>query len=52
MHGADYVSPDLLATQGKIGRSFGCFSVERHLIGEVMDALPEGCLLFADRVNA
>lgn len=50
MHGADYVSPELIGAQGRIGRSFGCFSVERHLIHEVMDRLPEGCLLFADRV--
>ena len=50
MHGADYVSPGMVSQHGKIGRSFGCFSVERHLITEVMDLLPEGCLLFADQV--
>ena len=50
MHGADYVSPQMVDQHGKIGRSFGCFSVERHLITEVMERLPEGCLLFADQV--
>ncbi|WP_234032792.1 murein L,D-transpeptidase catalytic domain-containing protein [Aurantiacibacter arachoides] len=52
MHGADYVAPELVAAHGKIGRSYGCFSVERHLIGEVMDRLPKGTLLFADRLAA
>ncbi|KLE32415.1 murein L,D-transpeptidase catalytic domain family protein [Aurantiacibacter luteus] len=52
MHGADYVAPELVAAQGKIGRSYGCFACERHLIGEVMDRLPKGTLLYADRLAA
>lgn len=52
MHGADYVAPQMVAAHGKIGRSYGCFACERHLIGEVMDRLPKGTLLYADRLVA
>lgn len=49
MHGADYVSPGLIDTQGRIGRSFGCFSLAQDKIGEALDRLSEGCLLYADK---
>lgn len=49
MHGADYVSPGLVDTQGRIGRSFGCFSLAQDKIGEALDRLGEGCLLYADK---
>ncbi len=47
IHGADYVSPSLIAAQGRIGRSQGCFALERRLANEVMDRLGSGALIFA-----
>jgi hypothetical protein len=47
MHGAPYVQRGLIDRQGHIGRSQGCFAVAEHCIGEVLDRLGEGRLLFA-----
>lgn len=47
IHGADYVDRDMAREQGKIGRSFGCFAVERAEIGDVLERLGPGRLLFA-----
>lgn len=50
IHGADYVSEDLIRTQGKLGRSEGCFALRRDDISMALSLLGEGTLLFADRV--
>jgi hypothetical protein len=50
LHGADYVSPGLIASHGRIGRSYGCFSVELNQIGVVMDRLGEGALIYAGQI--
>lgn len=47
LHGADYVDPSLIDAQGRIGRSYGCFSLELDEIGRVMDRLGEGALIYA-----
>lgn len=47
VHGASYVGQDLVQMQGRIGRSLGCFAVERSAIGEVLERLGQGRLLFA-----
>ncbi|MFM2301121.1 MAG: hypothetical protein RLZZ84_857 [Pseudomonadota bacterium] len=47
IHGADYVDDRLALTQGRIGRSQGCFAVSRGEISEVLDVLGPGRLLFA-----
>lgn len=47
IHGADYVSGQLIEMQGRVGRSQGCFAVSRKNIGEVLDRLGPGHLLFA-----
>lgn len=47
MHGANYVDRGLLRRQGRIGRSLGCFAVEQGVIGEVLERLGPGHLLFA-----
>ncbi|HEX7709721.1 MAG TPA: murein L,D-transpeptidase catalytic domain family protein [Sphingomonadaceae bacterium] len=47
LHGASYVDHQLIEAQGHIGRSLGCFAVGEHLIGEVMERLGAGRLLFA-----
>ncbi len=47
MHGADYVSKAMAADQGLIGRSQGCFALTQAAIGEVLEQLGPGRLLFA-----
>ncbi len=50
IHPADYVSDALIATQGKLGRSEGCFALRQEDIGLALGLLGEGTLVFADRV--
>lgn len=47
IHGADYVSEGMAAAQGLVGRSQGCFAVAQDAIGDVLEQLGEGRLLFA-----
>ena len=47
IHGADYVSEDRALAQGRIGRSQGCFAVSRSEIGDLLEILGEGRLLYA-----
>lgn len=47
IHAASYVGNDLALTQGRIGRSQGCFAVANSEISEVLARLGPGRLLFA-----
>lgn len=47
MHGADYVNPLLINTQGRIGRSWGCPAVARDVSQRMIDTLKDGNLVFA-----
>ncbi|MEI6641449.1 MAG: murein L,D-transpeptidase catalytic domain family protein [Novosphingobium sp.] len=47
IHAASYVDPALVAVQGRIGRSQGCFAVNPRVISEVLETLGPGRLLFA-----
>ena len=47
IHAADYVDEGLAISQGRIGRSQGCFAVSRGEISEVLDVLGPGRLLYA-----
>lgn len=49
LHGANYVDESLIDAHGRIGRSFGCFSVKMDEVGRVMDLLGEGRLLYAGK---
>ncbi|MDK2760665.1 MAG: murein L,D-transpeptidase catalytic domain family protein [Sphingopyxis sp.] len=51
VHGAWYADPSLIATQGKLGRSEGCFAVGEELLPMVLYKLGPGRLLFADRLS-
>ena len=50
LHGANYVDESLIDAHGRIGRSYGCFSVEMHEVGRVMEMLGEGRLLYAGKI--
>ncbi|GGD87271.1 hypothetical protein GCM10011515_03470 [Tsuneonella deserti] len=47
IHAASYVSEAMAAAQGLIGRSQGCFAVSDAAIGEVLERLGPGRLIFA-----
>ena len=47
IHGADYVNPLLVNTQGRIGRSWGCPAVKRDISASLIDTMKEGNLVFA-----
>ncbi|WP_298200281.1 murein L,D-transpeptidase catalytic domain family protein [Novosphingobium sp.] len=47
IHGAAYVDPNMAVSQGRVGRSQGCFAVSRREIDDVLELLGEGRLLFA-----
>lgn len=47
VHGADYAEPEFLDREGKLGRSYGCFSLSHADLQAVRDHMGEGRLLFA-----
>lgn len=47
IHGADYADPDFLAREGKLGRSYGCFSVAHADLPRLRERMGHGRLLFA-----
>lgn len=47
IHAASYVSPAVVAMQGRVGRSQGCFAVNPREITQVLETLGPGRLLFA-----
>lgn len=49
IHPASYVDQNMAASQGRIGRSQGCFAVSNADIYEVLTRLMPGTLLFAGR---
>lgn len=47
MHGAWYVSQNLVKTRGAIGRSWGCPAIEQQYINPVINTIKDGSLLVA-----
>lgn len=47
IHGADYADPTFLAREGKLGRSYGCFSTAHADLPMLRDRMGVGRLLFA-----
>ena len=47
MHGAWYANPDLIRTQGRLGRSQGCPALREGIAKVVIDSLRQRQLLFA-----
>ena len=47
MHGAWYVNPDLIRTQGRLGRSQGCPALRQQVAKVVIDTLKQRQLLFS-----
>lgn len=51
VHGAWYAEPSLIATQGKLGRSEGCFVFGEELLPQILYKLGPGRLLYADKLS-
>jgi hypothetical protein len=51
IHGAAYVDPALIASQGRIGRSQGCFAFAPEAVATVMERLGEGRMIYASRIE-
>ena len=49
IHPAWYVSQAMIAEQGKIGRSQGCFAFSQSDISEILQRVAPGSLLYADK---
>ena len=49
LHSQWYVSPEIVAQRGVLGRSWGCFVVERAVIDQVVSALEGGGFIYAGR---
>ena len=49
VHGAWYVSDDMIRQHGVLGRSEGCFAVAEHDLAQVLDRLGPGRLLVAGK---
>jgi hypothetical protein len=47
VHGADYADPEFLAREGKLGRSYGCFSTAHSDLPQLRERMGEGRLLYA-----
>lgn len=47
IHGADYVDSGMASSQGRVGRSLGCFAFAKHDIADMLRLLGEGRLLLA-----
>jgi hypothetical protein len=47
MHGAPYVDPQLAATQGRIGRSWGCPALRTAIASKVIDTIRGGSVIFS-----
>jgi hypothetical protein len=47
VHAADYCEPAYVAAHGKLGRSYGCFSLSRADLAVLRPAMDAGRLLFA-----
>lgn len=52
VHGAWYAEPSLISTQGKLGRSEGCFVFGEELLPEILYKLGPGRMLFADKLSS
>lgn len=47
MHGAPYVSVDFAASQGRIGRSWGCPALREAVVRKVIDTIRGGDVIFS-----
>ncbi len=47
VHGAAYVSPQIAKSHDRIGRSWGCFALDKNVVKPVINTIKNGSLIFA-----
>ncbi len=47
VHTADYVSEDFIRRHGRLGRSYGCPVLPRHIYKDIIDKIKDGTVIFA-----
>ncbi len=47
LHGAWYVSEDMIRNYGRLGRSYGCPAVRKEIATQLIDTIKNGSVLFA-----
>ena len=52
VHGAWYVSREMAASRGILGRSEGCFALAPASLEDVFARLGPGHLIYADKIDA
>ncbi|MEO7916060.1 MAG: murein L,D-transpeptidase catalytic domain family protein [Dokdonella sp.] len=52
LHAASYVSPEIAARTGMVGRSEGCFAVSKRSLDQIIDCLGPGSLLYAAKPSS
>lgn len=50
-HGAWYVSPTFAREHGRVGRSWGCFALDKAMLPKVVKRIKDGSVVFAYAVN-
>ena len=46
VHGAAYANPSVIASQGRLGRSWGCPALPQEVTKPIIDAIKEGSVLY------
>ena len=52
IHGAAYCNPGVIASAGRLGRSFGCPALPQSVNKEIIDTIKEGALMYIYANNA
>src|SRR5262249_18571209 len=47
LHGAWYVSEQMIKLYGRLGRSYGCPAVRKEISAQLIDAVKDGSMIFA-----
>ncbi len=50
-HGATYVSPAFAKSQGRVGRSWGCFALDKAMLPKVVNTIKDGSVVFAYAID-
>ncbi len=52
VHGADYADPSVIASAGRLGRSWGCPALPREVTRPIIDSIKDGSVLYIHGVSS
>lgn len=52
IHGADYCDPSVIASAGRLGRSFGCPALPHAVSSKIINAIKDGSVIYIHADNA